>query len=592
MTDENGLALTEGKDYTLTYSDNDSAGIASVKVTGIGNYTGTTSGTYQIMPGDISKLSARVENCVYTGKTLTSQVTVDGLTENTDYTVVYENNVNAGTAKAILIGMGNYSGTLEAAFEITPKDLSAAVITDNREYVYTGSEIEAEIEVVSDGVILVPDTDYEITGYENNVNTGTAVVAIRGIGNYAGTAEHEFEIRSADMTAFEVTLDPESYVFTGGYKKPGVEVKDTFGNILKKDVDYKVSYSDNRDAGAATVQVDGIGNYSGTVVRNFAIEPTDIAACEATLEYSSTVYSGGEKTPSVVVKTERGTTLKKGTNYTVTYRDNKNAGTATVEIAGIGNYGGTLTKTFEIKKADLSKCTVSFTEENTYYETGEAFTPGVSVKTAKGTKLRNGTNYKVSYSDNVKAGKATVLIEGIGNYEGTLKAGFTIKPVTDLSDFNATLSYSYMAYTGTARTPAVKVVTPKGTTLKKGTNYEVIYSDNVEIGTATVTINGIGKYCGTITKTFTIRPPKADSVKVSNVKRTSLKVEIGRNDLADKYYIYANGSYAGCAKTVSAVTVKNLKPDTDYNITVKAVKVVNGKNYYSAADSVKVRTAK
>lgn len=591
VTDVNGLALTEGKDFTVSYSEHESVGVANVQITGIGNYTGTISGTYQILPRDISELEISAENGIYTGEALAPKVTIEGLIENTDYTVSYEDNINVGTGKAIITGMDNYTGTVEVPFEISPKSLEEAVITDGREYVYTGSAIEADIEVVSDGVILVPGTDYEITGYDNNVNTGTATVTVQGVGNYTGTAEHEFEIVSADVAAFAVTLDPESYVFSGGYKTPKVEVEDTYGNILRKDVDYEVSYSDNKNAGVAAVRVTGIGNYSGTVVKNFTIEPTDIAACTATLEYSSITYSGSEKTPSVVVKTARGTTLKKGTNYTVAYRDNKNAGTAVVEITGIGNYGGTLTQTFEIKKADLSKCTVSLTGD-TYYQTGEAITPGVSVTTAKGTKLRNGTNYTVTYSNNVNAGTAAVLIEGTGNYEGSLKSSFTIKNVTDLSGFTSTLSYSYMAYTGTARVPAVKVVTPKGTTLKKGTNYEVTYSDNVEVGTATVTINGIGKYCGTITRTFTIRPPKADSVSVTNVTKNSLKVKIDRNDVADKYYIYANGTYAGCAKTVSAVTVKNLKPNTAYTITVKAVKVVNGKNYYSAADSVKVTTAK
>lgn len=581
MTDKNGLPMEFGRDYTISCTDNSSVGTAKVAVTGIGNYTGTLKGTYTITERTIADFTAYAENAVYTGREVAPNVWIDGLTRDVDYLVTYDNNVNVGIGKAILTGIGNYTGSTETAFEITPKSIAEAVVTDGSIYSYTGSEIAADVNVVVDGISLAAEKDYVVLGYENNVNVGTAVVTLQGIGNYTDTVRHEFVIETADVAAFTVSLQPETFVYSGAERRPEVTVTSSLGIVLQKDVDYEVSYENNKNAGTAIVKVNGIGNYSGTVERTFVIETADIAKTTVKLGYKATTYSGGVKVPAVVVKTARGTQLKRGTNYTVTYLDNKNAGTASVVISGIGNYGGKQTVNFEIKPADLTKCSAAVS--GTYYETGKEIIPSVTVKTAKGTRLKEGLNYTVSASNNVQAGKAIAIVTGIGNYKGELQCSFEIKKPTDLSKCKVSLGYSVMTYTGEERTPKVKVVTAKGTVLKNGTNYTVEYTDNVEVGTAEVTVRGIGKYAGTVTKTFKIRPQKVTGVEAVNVAATTAKIRFRRNETADKYYIYVNGSYTGCVKTLDTYTIKNLKSKTAYDITVKAVKVVDGKNYYSAA---------
>lgn len=594
VQDKNGKTMTEGSDYTLNFTDNESTGIAEVEVTGIGNYTGKVSGTYSITPKDIAEAEVSVKpeaDLVYMGSAVEPKIVVKGLEPEIDYTVTYENNVEVGKAKAVVSGCGNYTGTQEIEFEVEPRDIKDFAITDGSTYSYTGEAIEADLNVVSDlGTVLTIEDDYVIKEYRNNIEKGMATVVIEGTGNYKGSAEHEFEILSGSVESFTIELNPETYLYGGVERKPEVKVLNDRKQELVRDVDYTVEYRDNKNAGTATVEVSGIGNYGGSVSRNFTIEPVDVADTTVTLEYTTIPYSGGEKTPDVTVKTKKGTVLVKGKNYTVTYKNNRNAGTAEVIVSGVDNYAGTQTVNFTITPSSISKCKAALKDTEFYY-TGKEITPGVTVKTTKGTLLKNGLNYEVEYKNNIEAGVAEAIITGIGNYEGTIRLNFEIKESVDLSGYTATLSYTKGNYTGSEKRPSVKVTDSNGKGLIRNEDYTVSYVNNVDVGTATVEIEGIGEYRGMITKTFTIRPPKPTNLGVVSSGKTSIKVSFDRHPVADKYYIYVNGKYTGCAKTVNYYTIKNLSSNKSYTITVKAVKMVDGVNYYStASQSITVKT--
>ena len=122
---------------------------------------------------------------------------------------------------------------------------------------------------------------------------------------------------------------------------------------LTKGTDFTVSYSNNTAAGTATVTVKGKGDYSGTVTKNFTIKKAAISSCTASLSYKTTAYSGAKKAPAVTVK-NGSKTLKKGTDYTVSYKDNTAVGKATVTVTGKGNYSGTKTLTFTITPAKVT----------------------------------------------------------------------------------------------------------------------------------------------------------------------------------------------------------------------------------------------
>ena len=144
-----------------------------------------------------------------------------------------------------------------------------------------------------------------------------------------------------------VTLSTSTYAYDGKAKKPGVTVK-LNGKALKNGTDYIVSYSNNTKVGTATVKITGKGNYTGSISKTFKIKNNFKKATISGISNKS--YTGKNITQSITVK-YNGKTLKNGTDYTVSYSNNKSIGTATVKIAGKGSYTGTITKTFKINPA-------------------------------------------------------------------------------------------------------------------------------------------------------------------------------------------------------------------------------------------------
>ena len=152
-----------------------------------------------------------------------------------------------------------------------------------------------------------------------------------------------------------VTLSTSTYAYDGKAKKPGVTVK-LNGKTLKNGTDYTVSYSNNTKVGTATVKIMGKGNYTGSVSKTYSIKNNFKKATVSGI--STKAFTGKNITQNITVK-YNGKTLKKGTDYTVSYSNNKKIGTATVKIAGKGSYTGTVTKTFKINpaKQEIQKLT-------------------------------------------------------------------------------------------------------------------------------------------------------------------------------------------------------------------------------------------
>ena len=152
-----------------------------------------------------------------------------------------------------------------------------------------------------------------------------------------------------------VTLSTSTYAYDGKAKKPGVTVK-LNGKTLKNGTDYTVSYLNNTKVGTAKVTITGKGNYTGSVSKTYSIKNNFKKATVSGI--STKAFTGKNITQSITVK-YNGKTLKKGTDYTVSYSNNKSIGTATVKIAGKGSYTGTITKTFKINpaKQEIQKLT-------------------------------------------------------------------------------------------------------------------------------------------------------------------------------------------------------------------------------------------
>ncbi len=153
------------------------------------------------------------------------------------------------------------------------------------------------------------------------------------------------------ITACTVLLDKTTYIYDGTAKTPAVTVKHGSTTLLR-DTDYTVSYANNTKVGTATVTVTGMGGYNGTVTKEFTIKAeeiktTPISDCTVTLSKTSYTYDGKAKNPDVTVK-NGSKTLVKDTDYTVSYSNNINVGSATVTVTGRGSYTGTTSRSFVI----------------------------------------------------------------------------------------------------------------------------------------------------------------------------------------------------------------------------------------------------
>ena len=181
---------------------------------------------------------------------------------------------------------------------------------------------------------------------------------------------------------------------------------------------------------AASIGVKGSKHKECTVCKKVletaeipALSRISISKANVTLSTSTYAYDGKAKTPTVTVKVG-GKTLKKDTDYTVSYSNNTKVGTAKVTITGKGNYTGSVSKTYSIKN-NFKKATVSGISTKAF--TGKNITQSITVK-YNGKTLKNGTDYTVSYSSNKNIGTATVKIAGKGSYTGTITKTFKINP--------------------------------------------------------------------------------------------------------------------------------------------------------------------
>jgi len=132
-------------------------------------------------------------------------------------------------------------------------------------------------------------------------------------------------------------------------------------------------------------------------------------------------YNGKNQSQSVKVVLN-GKTLTKNSDYTITYKNHKNAGTATLTVRGKGDYHGTINKTFSIKKCHIKAATINKIKNQKY--TGKSIKPNVTLKYG-GAKV-NKKFYTVSYKNNKKAGTATITITGKINFTGSVKKTFKI----------------------------------------------------------------------------------------------------------------------------------------------------------------------
>ena len=235
------------------------------------------------------------------------------------------------------------------------------------------------------------------------------------------TAEATFTVEPREIEAKDVAFDKE-LTYTGNELTQTVTVT-VNGKTLTVGTDYTVSDLTGTEPGSYPVTVAGTGNYTGEVTKSFTISKAQISSAAITYDAGPYGYTGKEWKPEVTVSFNSAT-LTAGNDYTVSYENNINAGTAKIIITGIGDHFTGLTeKTFTINSAEISGCTFAPIADVTYNT--RAHTPEVTVAIS-GRTLEADKDYTVSYASNVNAGTATVTVTGKGNFTGSANTTFTI----------------------------------------------------------------------------------------------------------------------------------------------------------------------
>ena len=298
-----GKVLQEGKDYTISYRNNLNVGVTTVIATGMGDYTGYTSKNFTITKRALAGGTVSVASSVsFTGSNITPSVTVKvagrTLTSDTDYTVSYSNNKNVGTSNVYVYGKGNYSGSLSAKFDIVP----AKQQIQKLETKYKGFFVDWAQKGSATGY----DVEYSV-----NANMSGAV------------SKHLTANKPDTLTVNGLSGDKTYYVRVRSYTNVNGKV-------------YYGAWSD---------------------VKSIKTANNDITKASVS-GISTKAFTGKAITQNVTVKVGN-TVLKNGTDYTVSYSNNKKVGKATVKITGKGKYGGVITKTFKINpaKQEIQKLT-------------------------------------------------------------------------------------------------------------------------------------------------------------------------------------------------------------------------------------------
>lgn len=191
--------------------------------------------------------------------------------------------------------------------------------------------------------------------------------------------------------------------------------------------------------------------------------------------------------------------------------------------------------------------------------TGKAFTPAVVLNDG-GKTLVEGSDYRIhSYENNVNAGTASVIVEGLGSYSGYKRVTFTIAPIS-LSGAQVSIAQTNFTYDGTAKEPVVTVKIG-GKTLAAGEDYDVSYASNASAGTAKATVTGEGNYAGTCSATFRINPASLSGASVElaqtsytydgTAKKPGVTVKLGGKTLmegADYAVSYSANVAVGTAR--------------------------------------------
>lgn len=517
------------------------SGINSWNYTEAFKYDGTVHTVELVIPEDLQgKIKVDYENNTATDVNTYKATATISAVDDAHY-AIYESVTTRELDWAIVKG------------DLTPTDAEKSVLFGTKEVTVA----PADFGLTQDGIKI------EVTHAGNSLITGYLPSDdMRSVTFMLRDTDKTDAANNASDTA-TLKFSSANYNEASGTLTIKIIDKNTDANTLQIDVPATVTYGDtvtpsvgeSKPAGAGDVTFkffdkDGnqvsdqpfpVGKYKVTASCEdadtiyTAEKEFEVVARELTEENvtfgENLVYTGNELTQTVTV-TVGGKELTKDTDYTVTGLTGTEPGSYPVTVTGTGNYTGTVTKSFEIAKADISSATISDIDSPVGY-TGTAYEPEVTV-TFNGTELALDTDYTVAYTNNVNAGEATVTITGTGaHFKGSVEKHFTIT-AADLSGCTFA-PIADVTYNTKAHTPEVTVAI-SGRTLEADKDYTVSYASKVNAGTATVTVTGKGNFTGSANTTFTIA--KADlNLSVYTISSLCTETEVKTSTLPSNFFL-------------------------------------------------------
>lgn len=310
--------LRLGEDYALEYGECIDPGNYGVVVTGRGKYRGMRRITFKIEGIPIKTVKiGRLPNLAYNGgkqKLEPEQISItdkngNPLQYNSDYILSFSNNQNAGIAKMIIIGKGQYTGKVTKSFKITPYSFNDGIqieFTDGSNVLeYEKGGVKPEVKVSFNGMVLKKGEDYTLS-YANNTllnSVKAPVVTVKGKKNYTGSKSLTFNIVRQDIANINITVpDMNESMRAGRYMSKPV-LTDRNGKKLKAGVDFEKTYVYTDENGISlskhdrpkagdmiSVTVKGMGNYKGEISANFYIIAKEKNLSKATAIVNKKLY--------------------------------------------------------------------------------------------------------------------------------------------------------------------------------------------------------------------------------------------------------------------------------------------------------------
>ena len=417
ITLKNGSeVLKEGTHYTVSYDENaKEVGTYEVVFTGIGDtYAGTVSKTFRITgtPLTASKLDFGKDwqkAMTYNGTVLEQTLqlsykkdrnTLIPMVPDLDYTLTYENATNVSNkATVVIVGKGQYTGTVKKTFKITPysledgereKQIKITLAKASVAYEKGGAKPKVTVTYLMPGADertpLVEGKDYTVQ-YKNNGKTAGAgekkspTFTVKGKGNFTGSLSRTFTIEPQDIGNLSITAEDvmasapntnrgETVGLTGkGKYRSMPKITDFNGKALSAGTDFLKTYTFTDENGVVlglkdqvpensvlTVMVEGTKNYTGTTKVSYRVLAAKKSLAKASVSLSKqakeeTYYSLEPTTlkkDDLIVKLN-GVELSKEHYTIISYENNRKKGAAKVTIQGVGEYGGKKTVNFNIK---------------------------------------------------------------------------------------------------------------------------------------------------------------------------------------------------------------------------------------------------